>query len=209
MFSLHFSRTTWALVLTALVLGGVVYVVEGVIPQQQRRQDAARSRLFPDLEVAQIRRIIVTTPDDRIVLQQSRTQNLWRMTEPERAIANAATVSFLTNILTEGQRQQQLEVAPEDLGEYGLDEPIAAITVDRRGEIVPMVLVLGQLSFDEQSIYVYRRTDDPFQAMDDSTEAAEPPASITVFLAPIELRYAIARDLSEWIDRDRTEDLES
>ncbi len=206
MFSLPFSRTTWGLLLTAVVLGGVVYVVEGIIPQQQTRRDAARSHLFPDLEVSEIRRIIVTTPDERIVLQQSRTQNQWRLTEPESAIANAATVSFLTDILTEGKSEQQLAVTPEELGEYGLDEPMAAITVDRRGEIVPTVLVLGQLSFDEQSIYIYRRTDDPFQVPDDD---AEQPASITVSLVPIELRYAIARDLSEWIDRDRTDDLES
>lgn len=205
MFSLQFSRTTWALLFTALVLGSVVYVLEGVIPQQQAQQNETRSHLFPNLDPAQIRRIIVTTPDKRLVLQQSRTNNQWRLTEPEPAIANAATVAFLTNILAEGQHKQQLEVAPQDLEEYGLDDPMAAITVDLRGEVVPTVLVLGQLSFDEQSIYIYRRTDDPFQAPDDDTPQ---PASITVSLVPIELRYAIDRDLSEWIDRDRTEDLE-
>lgn len=187
---MQLQRTTWFLLLTAIILGSVVYVVEGVIPQRQAQEQQGRSRIFTDLELADLRRFEVKTAEGRLVIRQTEDEhNPWQMTQPQRVAANRGAVQFLTNLLIEGNydRTRSVQASDATLEEYGLAEPFATIRIHRHSQTQPLTLFLGDTTLDER--WVYGTFTNPESATDD----------VPVMLLPIEFKYAVERQLGEWI----------
>ncbi len=187
---MQLQRTTWFLLLTALVLGGVVYVVEGVIPQRQAQEQQGRSRIFMDLELADLRRFEIKTAQERLVIRQTDDQQApWQMTQPQRVTAERAAVQFLTNLLVEGRydRTRSINASEATLEEYGLTDPIARIRIYRHSQPQPLTLFLGDMTLDER--WVYGTFADPETAT----------GSVDIMALPIEFKYAVERNLGEWI----------
>jgi len=187
---MQLQRTTWFLLLAALILGGVVYVVEGVIPQRQAQEQQERSQIFADLELADLRRFEIKTAQERLVIRQTEDQQApWQMTQPQRVTAERAVVQFLTNLLLEGRydRTRSVKAAEATLEEYGLAAPLATLRIYRHSQTQPLTLFLGDTTLDER--WVYGTFTDPENATD----------GVEVMLLPIEFKYAVERPLGEWI----------
>ncbi|TVQ57119.1 MAG: hypothetical protein EA366_09120 [Spirulina sp. DLM2.Bin59] len=197
---MQLQRTTWVLVLIAILLGGVVYVVEGVIPQRKAQQQAGRSRIFTDLELADLRRFEIKTPQERLIIRQTQDQQApWQMIRPERVTANRGAVQFLTNLLVEGRydRSRSINASETTLAEYGLANPIARIRIYRHSQPQPLTLFLGDPTLDER--WVYGTFADPETAT----------GEIVIMALPIELKYAVERNLGEWIAGEERENRET
>lgn len=187
---MQLQRTTWLLLLTAIILGSVVYVVEGVIPQQQAQEQRERSRIFTDLDLADLRRFEVKTAAQRIVIRQGEDEiNPWQMTQPQRVTAHQAAVQFLTNLLLTGRydRTRSVKATETTLAEYGLAAPFATIRIYRHSQTQPLTLFLGDTTLDERWVY------GTFMDPENATNGVE------VMLLPIEFKYAVERPLGEWI----------
>lgn len=102
----------------------------------------------------------------------------------ERQPASDAAVAFLLNQLTTGQRDREVTVAAADLGQFGLDNPAATVTLTLQDGKTHTLLV-GNASFDDR--FLYSRIDPQGE-----------PRDIAIALIPKDLEFAINRPLAEW-----------
>lgn len=188
------KRATWILLTTALVLGGFVYLNEIEGSRQRAAQKEETQRVFV-LSEEKIERF--TIERDRQILQFERTSNPdrpWQMKRPEDIPASEPAVSFLLNLLARGKRaslrgseqERAFTIAQKELAQYGLDKPLATVTIFLKEQVQPHKLVLGKPSFDEK--YLYALIDPPVGAVPE----------LAVALVPVDFKYAVERDLQEW-----------
>lgn len=102
----------------------------------------------------------------------------------ERQPASDAAVAFLLNQLTTGQRDREVTVAADELGQFGLDNPAATVTLTLQDGKTHTLLV-GNASFDDR--FLYSRIDPQGE-----------PREIAIALIPKDLDFAINRPLREW-----------
>jgi len=91
-----------------------------------------RDRRILGFERTEVRTIELKRADERIVLAREEEDYYsadWQMEEPIRAKADRDAVRGLLNDLDNGKAEEFAEEAPEDLREYGLDEPAIDITL--------------------------------------------------------------------------------
>lgn len=169
------QKSTWFLLAIALVLSGVVYVNE-----IEERSEAAAEELF-DFEEEEVQGLVIEQPEQTLEFER-RDTNAWQMKQPQDVPASDASVSFLLNLLVQGESDRSFTIAPEERQEYGLDTPQAEIQVRLENE--QHEIVLGNPSFDNRSVY----------AQIDPANQDE----VTVFLVPIDFQYAVERELNEW-----------
>ena len=105
------------------------------------------------------------------------------MKQPENQIANAATVSFLVDLLVSGKSEKTFTVPIEQKKEYGLDVPQATITVNLKNQQTHQI-ILGKTDFEDKFLY----------AQVDPTNHQK----LQVSLVDKSFQYALDRDLSEW-----------
>ncbi|MCW6035496.1 DUF4340 domain-containing protein [Spirulina subsalsa FACHB-351] len=178
------QRTTWGLLMAALVLGGGVYFYEMIVRSYQT-EVVARQRKVIDLKEQDIQEITIEKEGRTLQFErvEAETYN-WRMVKPQEEIANDAAIAFLTNLLVEKERDRMFLIAAEEKDTYGLEEPFATLTLKVAGE--DHTLILGRPNFDQK--WVYAQINPP----------SETPEELEVTLIPIEFRYAVERDLNEW-----------
>jgi hypothetical protein len=111
---------------------------------------------------------------------------VWRITEPEAAIANDATIAFLANLLATSSSDQTLSTTPDDIATYGLDRPFAIVDITLEDGRTHQ-LILGTFNFDQSRLYAQ---------VDPAAEAAE---EISVLLVPADFETAINRPLEDWL----------
>lgn len=180
------QRTTWILLATALVLGGFVYFSE---IQGTERREAARERQQKIFQLTEEQIEGLTIARSPQTLQFDRTgkeQQPWQMKRPEDVPANDASVAFLLDLLAEGKRDRAFTISSNQLAEYGLDKPLATVTVRVKDRDRPHKLILGKPNFDEK--FLYAIVDPP----------SETEKELEVVLVPIDFKYAVERDLPEW-----------
>jgi len=175
------QRNTWILVVSALILGGVVYVSEVQWTPKQAVEETKGKRMF-DLAEQDIQGIIIQK--DGETLEFVRTGNNsqpWQMKQPEDVPANNATVSFLLNLLVNGKKERSFTISPEQKQEYGLQTPLAKVIIKLEHKTID--LVLGIPTLNNQFIYAF------VNPQKDTNE---------VSLVPIDLKYAIEKEIEEW-----------
>ncbi len=121
-----------SLLALALLLAGLVWLS---LEQQNKDQNTTITSLLPD-QITQI--VIENSKDPSIRLE--RKANGWMMTSPSMAKADDVMVSNLLEITrTKSIRRFS---APDNLEEFGLDPPMAVLTLDQTriemGAIHPM-----------------------------------------------------------------------
>jgi hypothetical protein len=175
-------KTTLILVLTAITLGGIVYVIETTNNNEvnQTETSGKQEKIFDFAENDVVGLMI--EKQDQILVFEKTEQPLqpWQMQEPEEEPASDAVISFLLNLLVNGRGDRPFNITPEDQELYGLDNPFGIITITLNNQKTHQ-LKLGKTSFNDGFIY---------GTIDNSPE--------TVFLLQIEFKYAIDRELQEW-----------
>ncbi len=182
------QRTTWILVTVALVLSTAVYL--GEIRGREWREAARvrRQQLF-DFPAEAVEAIAIQRRDqETLTFQRSPTElRTWDMAKPVVGTANDPALSFLLNQLVSGQQQQAFTIQRRDRPEYGLLPPAATVTITVADRPQPHTLILGRPNFEEQLVY----------ALVDPPQEAD--AELEVVLVPIDLQYAVERELNEWL----------
>ncbi|MFP5273074.1 DUF4340 domain-containing protein [Coleofasciculus sp.] len=180
------QKTTWVLLIVALLLGGFVYFYEIVGTPQREAAKEAEKQLF-GFEEDEIQRVSIYIDEDSLKFERvSEPEPGWRMTEPKDVPASDPSVSFLLNLLVEGKSDRTIpNVSPETLKEYGLDKPQAMVTVRLKNDETHEIL-LGKPDFNNS--FLYAQVD----SFSDKSQRSN------VFLVPRDFEYAVNRPLSEW-----------
>lgn len=180
------QRTTWALLATAIVLGGGIYLLEMRAAQQQAAtQEAAKRKIFEATE-DQIQRLVIEKENQTLEFERTEDETApWQMKQPEPGPASEASIVFLLDLLVEERSDRVLTISPDQQAEYGLTEPLATVTIELDDQTTHK-LVLGDRSYDGQALYAIT---DP---------QAQPEQELAVRLVPIAFQYAVERSLPEW-----------
>ncbi|MDB9315182.1 DUF4340 domain-containing protein [Spirulina sp. CS-785/01] len=181
------QKTTWVLLVIALLLGGGVYFYEMVAKPQQEEVKAQQSRIFDVTEDEVTGLIIEREEEETLELQRTPDEEIpWQMTQPEERPASPGTVTFLLNLLEEGERDRTFLIAPDEQDDYGLEDPFAEITIFVREQSDPYRIVIGDENFEGKLVYALINPE--------QSETQE----LEVMLIPIDFKYAVDRELEEW-----------
>lgn len=202
------QRTTLALLISAIALGGAVYLFETVHQVRKAEQARQAKRIFQFTEeqitgltiAVQERNLNNRHEDHRFVFERDRSQpetEQWQMKAPEEGTVDAAKVEFLTNLLVQGERKLDFVIDVDERQDYGLDDPFASITIELAGQAEPEIIHLGAANFDNKLIYAQINPDD------------QPEKEQGVLVVPLELQYAVERDAEEWLAIEADAEAES
>jgi hypothetical protein len=203
------QKTPLILLLSALLLGGVVYLLEGRNPSQRQETQTKTVKLFgwneADVQTLTIKTqgqtlAFVKAPVDQSAASKQplpspsgiatpispKPQGLvWQMVEPKQGRASDASVAFLLNLLATGSSQQTLKISAAKKAEFGLDQPLAIAQVTLANQQTHR-LVLGKPNYNRTGMYA--QIDPPAQ------EAPE----LSVVVVSIDFESAVTRPLGEW-----------
>lgn len=178
------QKTTWILLIVAILLGGGVYLYETVAKPKQEEVKTQQKQIFTFTK-EDIKGLTVETKGQTLKFERTQDQNKpWRMKQPEDITASDAAVSFLLEQLVTGKRDRSLKIPVEKLQEFGLKPALATITVQLNNQ-ENHTLILGNSDLQDQYIYAQ---------VDPKPEDKE----IEVILVPKELKYGVERELTEW-----------
>ncbi|MGK7954311.1 MAG: DUF4340 domain-containing protein, partial [Crocosphaera sp.] len=131
--------------------------------------------------------LTIETKETTYQFEKTNNENQpWQMKQPQNAVANDAVISFLTNVLVNSESERRLSVPKNQKKEYGLDEPLATITVvldDNKQHKI----ILGKPNFQGEFLYAQ---------IDPSASSQE---EIFINLVPKNFQYAVDRKPEEWI----------
>jgi hypothetical protein len=178
------QRTSFGLLVIAALLAGVVAVYEQqqkAVPAATGVDQPASQRVF-DFSEDTIALVTIETRRPAVTIE--RVAGQWRLSAPLKVPANAATVAFLTNLLTTTQRDRTLNVSADRAAEFGLAQPTGTITTTLTDQ-KQHKLVLGKPSFDRTFLYAL---------IDPDPNAKE----LAVSLISPQFANAVDRDLAEW-----------
>ncbi|MEA5467836.1 DUF4340 domain-containing protein [Spirulina sp. 06S082] len=187
------QKTTWALVITALFLTTFVYLYEVVGKSQQEVQAAKQRKIF-DFTKEDIQGFTIEREKEKLVFKRVEKETTsWQILEPEESPANDPAVSFLLELLAEGERDRLILARSEELEEYGLSKPLVTVAIAIENRSQPYILELGKENFDRKFIYA--------RVNPDKNEKK----SIEIILIPIDFKYAVERELEEWKAKKKDE----
>lgn len=179
------QRTTLILLVSAILLGGVVYFSEMQAASKREATKTTKQPIFAFKE-DQIQSLTIYTTKDTLEFERvSQPVGSWRMKTPNEAPASNAAMAFLLDLLTEGKSDRSFTVPTNQRQEYGLDQPMATVKIQLKNKESHR-LILGKPTFNNS--FLYAQVDPPSQT----------PAQITVLLVPVDFQYAVNRPLSEW-----------
>lgn len=182
------QRSTLILVATALLLGGVVLIVE---TRQSSRptatQGEAASPLYP-FEEADVVGLHIETPSQEVTFRRDQ-DGFWQMTNPEAHPAEEAAIAFLLSRLTTDGLVSTTTADAANQSEFGLDVPFATVTV-RLQDDTQHRLVLGGADFSGQNAYALV---DP-ETIPMAADAGE----MTVSVVSEDILNGVSRPLEEW-----------
>jgi hypothetical protein len=176
------------LLVSALLLGGVVYYSEIQRTQKQEAVKTTKPQIFYFKE-DEIKSLTIYIDEETLELERvsGKSTDYWQMKMPKDVPASNAAVAFLVNLLVNGKSERRFTVpaTQNKLQEYGLDKPLATIRVEMKNQQIHR-LILGKPDFNRSFLYA--------QA-DPSNQTPQP---LEVLLVPIDFEYAVTRPLSEW-----------
>lgn len=176
--------TTWLLIILAAILGSWVYFYE-IKGEQQRTISATNQQQIFNFPEAEINKIIIQKPNQTLEFERTgKNEQPWQMKQPQNVPASDATIAFLLDLIAKGKSDRSFTVPQSELGQYGLDNPIAHIIIESNNQTTQEIF-LGQPSLNEESIYVYIPT-------------SKSKTDVNVLLVSRNWQYAVDRELSEW-----------
>ncbi len=173
------QKTTLGLLISAILLSLGVAAYEFLAKPQQEDVQQKNKQIFTFKE-DNIKQITISK--NKETLQFEKTENpeqIWKMTQPQSIDANDAVVSFLINLLVNGETENRFNVTQSQLKDYGLDNSSATITINLSDDQTHKI-ILGKADFQDKFIYA---------KIDKQDE---------VLLVPKDFQFALDRELSEW-----------
>ncbi len=179
--SMALKPSTLGLLMTAILLGGVAYLVaqQGSPPTQEQ---AAATKLF-SFEEDQIQGLTLKTGNQSIVFEKD-SARVWQMRSPEQAVANDASIAYLANLLATGMSDRTLTVPASDKESFGLQSPLATVEIKLEDKTTH-TLALGAKNFNQTALY----------ALVDTPETA---TDLSLRLVSPDFENAVSRSLADW-----------
>jgi hypothetical protein len=179
------QKTTLILVILALGLSSLVYFYEFHNRENLENIQASKNLIFTFKE-EDIKKINIDNHGKSVKFETTENEGeKWQMKEPESSKASAAALSYLINLLVEGKSDRSFTITPSQLEEYGLDKPLAKVTITLNNQQEHR-LVLGKTDFEDKLIY----------ALVDPNNSN--PQKFEVRLVSKDFQYAVDRELNEW-----------
>jgi len=119
-------RTTLIFAVLLVALGAFYYVYEIRSAPEREKASAQKGRVFT-VEAADVIDLTLKRGDE--VVQLKREAEGWQMLEPVKARGDRGRVDeTLTAVLT-ARVDREIDAAPKQLGEFGLEKPAAEVTL--------------------------------------------------------------------------------
>ncbi|MDJ0680604.1 MAG: DUF4340 domain-containing protein [Xenococcaceae cyanobacterium MO_167.B52] len=188
------KKSTWFLLFLAISLGGWVYFYEIKLEAQRIAQQKQAKKVF-DFDLKNIQYITIVRPVEtspewqllKLTKNQDISNSSWKIEQPQIALVNQGVISFLLNLIEKETIENKLLVTDEQLSQYGLDQPVATITIQLDNQQTYSIL-LGKETINPELIYAQIN---PVKKEALPTE---------VLLVSKNWHYAVIRELKEWQD---------
>ncbi len=188
------KTSTWFLLFLAISLGGWVYFYEIRLENQRITQQSQENKFF-DFDLKNIQYITIIRPAEtspewqllKLTKNQDISNSSWQIEQPQTAPVNEGVISFLLNLIEQDTIKEKLLVSHKQLSEYGLDRPVATITIQLNNQQIHTIL-LGKETINSQLIYAQ---------INPSKKESSP---IEVLLVSKNWHYAVIRELKQWRD---------
>ncbi len=174
--------STLLLVLTALLLGGMVLLVQTQSPPSQTQADEPQN-LFTFKE-SQVQSLTLKTLLRSLRFERD-SSGKWQMLEPEKAKASDPTLSFLLALVATGKSQRSFTAPVGDREQYSFHQPLATIDITLNNKETHS-LILGGYDFNRANLYAL--VDPP----------SDPSANLKVRLVSPNFDSAVNRPVSDW-----------
>jgi hypothetical protein len=184
---MQLKRSTWLLILLATILAGWVYFYE-IREETKRTQVQVKQQHLFNFSEAAIKTITISKFNQTLEFVRTGNSNQsWQMKQPHNTPANDGTVSFLVDLLINSNRDRAFFVPTNQVSQYGLDKPLAKITVQlTNGDT--HTLILGKSDFTGESVY----------AQIDPSSSNHSKSDVELALVSKNWQYAVERQLTEW-----------
>ena len=179
-------KTTLILILLALGLSGFVYFYE-IRGETQREQVKTQQQQIFSFSEDDIQSLTIKKPDITLNLERNTEteSSQWLLTSSTSEPANDGIVAYLTDLLVQGESDRTLSTPANQLGEFGLDQPLATIDITLKNQTTHQ-LILGKPDFNGRFLY----------AKTDSTTPEN--GNVNILLVSTDFQNAVNRDISEW-----------
>lgn len=173
--------STLGLLMTAVLLGGVAYLVaqQGSPPTQEQ---AAATKLFL-FEEGQIQGLTLNTGNQSLVFEKD-SSSVWQMRSPDQAVANDASIAYLANLLATGMSDRTLTIPASDKENFGLQSPLATVEIKLEDQTTH-TLTLGAKNFNQTALY----------ALVDTPETT---TDLSLRLVSLDFENAVSRSIVDW-----------
>ncbi|MBD2460014.1 DUF4340 domain-containing protein [Oscillatoria sp. FACHB-1407] len=175
--------TTIALVVTAAILGGAVYLSQMNSAPSRDSDNAETQDLFA-VEEQQITSLTLKTQLRSLSFAKD-DSGTWQMKEPDAVPANPASIAYLLNLLAVSEGNQGFTAPADQREDFGFHQPMAEIEFKLDNQESHR-LIIGGYNFDRSRLYAQ---------IDPPTEPAE---SLNVVLVPTDFDAAVNRAFPEW-----------
>lgn len=142
-----------ALVLAAL--GLYLYLIEFPAKESQEREESTKKKVLTVEEQA-ITSLTFKTDREELVLERTPDKG-WALIKPIRAEADTREVQSLIRAIVLGSVHRVVEENPTALAPFGLDNPVAAVTI--KGGSAEDTLLIGDTGPLSSTLYVLRTSD--------------------------------------------------
>jgi Domain of unknown function (DUF4340) len=179
--------STLGLVAAALLLGGIVLVVQQQpAPQSSPSGQTVSEEERPlfEFQESDVQSFTLQTQLRSLKFERN-PDGKWQMLEPEKTAASDASIAFLLDLVATGKTPRRITAPLSDREQFGLHQPMATLEVTLKDQKTHQ-LVLGEYDFNRS--YLYAQADPP-------AEAAE---QLEVLLVSPNFDNAVNRPFEEW-----------
>jgi hypothetical protein len=149
----YWPTAVMALVLAAL--GLYLYLIEFPAKESQEREESAKKKVLTVEEQA-ITSLTFKTDREELVLERTPDKG-WALIKPIRGEADTRELQSLIRAIVLGSVHRVVEENPTALAPFGLDNPVAAVTI--KGGSTEDTLLIGDTGPLSSTLYVLRTSD--------------------------------------------------
>jgi hypothetical protein len=149
----YWPTAVMALILVAL--GLYLYLVEFPAKESQEREESSRKKVV-SVEERAITSLTFKTDREELVFERH-GDNDWSLIKPIHADADPRELHSLIRAMVLGSVHRVVDQAPSELAPFGLDKPVAAVTI--KGGSASETLLIGDSGPLSATLYVLRTSD--------------------------------------------------
>jgi len=101
----------------------------------------------------QLDRVTIKTHEKHIVMEYEESVGAWMLREPVNAFVDPISARILTGDLLRLEKERLIELDPEELSKYRLDDPLAEITCHFADTEDEVTLLVGKLNYTQDNYF--------------------------------------------------------